>query len=277
MPNRIIKESIRESYEIDKLTPEAEVMFYRLLTYADDYGRFKADPRLLNKALFPLKKYRDKQVQEWADNLSLAGLISFYSGVDGKPYGQFLKWALHQNIRSKKSKHPPPHDKFPDYFTSIPETLNACNIICSQMNTNVPVIQSIPIQHESESNHLYTSESEEIRLAKLLFSLIQQRDEKAKEPNFQKWAVHINHLYRLDERTFEEIEELIVWCQKNEFWHKNILSTRKLREKFAQLWLTMKQDIKKKKGGVDEFKGKKYAGTPRENIGWLQGDGKSVS
>ena len=42
MPNRIIKESICTSCEIDSLTPEQEVFFYRLIVNCDDYGRMDA-------------------------------------------------------------------------------------------------------------------------------------------------------------------------------------------------------------------------------------------
>ena len=47
MSNRILKESIRMSEEIDALTWFEETFFYRLIVTVDDYGVFPADPVLL--------------------------------------------------------------------------------------------------------------------------------------------------------------------------------------------------------------------------------------
>jgi uncharacterized protein YdaU (DUF1376 family) len=91
----------------------------------------------------------------------------------------------------------------------------------------------------------FSEDSDEIRLSKLLFSKIQLKDPKAKVPKFDKWAREIDLMIRIDKRTVEEIELLINWCQEDNFWCKNILSTGKLREKFTQLLLKFKSPISK--------------------------------
>lgn len=96
---------------------------------------------------------------------------------------------------------------------------------------------------KKEKNKEYSLTSDEVRLSQLLFSLIRIRDEKHKEPDYQKWAIHIDRLNRLDERSFEDIEAVIKWSQNDSFWQANILSTSKLREKFSQL----KQNMEKPK------------------------------
>ena len=40
MPNRILKESICRSEEIDSLSWFEEVLFYRLIVICDDFGRY---------------------------------------------------------------------------------------------------------------------------------------------------------------------------------------------------------------------------------------------
>lgn len=149
MPNRIIKESIRESDSIDKLSPHAEVLFYRLITYADDYGLFKADPRILNPAIFPLKGYKEKQVIEWLDEIGAAGMIAFYRAGDGKPYGTFNSWEKHQQIRNNKSKYPTPDGCNQEKSISI--LLKSIEINCNQLTAVAPVIQSNPIRIHKQS------------------------------------------------------------------------------------------------------------------------------
>ena len=137
MPNRIIKESICTSDEIDRLTAEHEVFFYRLMVNVDDYGLLDARPKILASKCFPLKSIDTKKIEAWLQALADVGLIQRYQ-VDGMPYLAITKWAQHQQIRAKRPKYPSPD--------------SGSEIICDPMQSNVPVIQSNPIQSESESN-----------------------------------------------------------------------------------------------------------------------------
>jgi len=86
----------------------------------------------------------------------------------------------------------------------------------------------------------FSLNSTEFKLSKLLFDLIRKRKPNFREPDFQKWAVHIDKLIRIDKRTPEQVEVVIHWCQSDTFWRNNILSTQKLREQIDQLELKMR-------------------------------------
>ncbi|AIY81786.1 helix-turn-helix domain protein [Clostridium botulinum 202F] len=92
-----------------------------------------------------------------------------------------------------------------------------------------------------KENNIYSSEKDEYRLSLLLKNLILNRDSKAraKKCDLQKWCIHINKLIRLDNRTPEDIERVIKWCQNDIFWSSNILSTEKLRKQFDMLYQQM--------------------------------------
>lgn len=98
----------------------------------------------------------------------------------------------------------------------------------------------------NEKNKTYSSDSNEIRLSKLLQSLILSRQPKnrCRKSNLQTWAKHIGHTIRIDGRTPEELEKVIQWCQQDSFWQHNIQSTDKLRDKFDQLEGQMNQQSK---------------------------------
>jgi len=140
MPNRIIKESICTSDTIDRLSPEEEIFFYRLIVNCDDYGRMDARPQILRAKCFPLRldQVDDSTIIDWLYKLEEVGLVQLYE-VDGKKYIQVVTWNFHQQIRAKKSKFPAPDDG-----------LKSSDIRCNQIKSNVPVIQSNPIQSESE-------------------------------------------------------------------------------------------------------------------------------
>ncbi len=140
MPNRIIKETICTSEEIDSLTPEQEVFFYRLMVNCDDYGLFDGRAKIVSSKCYPLKSLDIECVQSMLNALARVQLISMYE-VDGKPYIAISKWSEHQQIRAKRAKFPMPDDG----------NLIVLDISCNQLPANAPVIQSNPIQSESES------------------------------------------------------------------------------------------------------------------------------
>lgn len=109
MPNRIIKESICTSDNIDQLTPFQEVVFYRLMVNCDDFGRYDARAKLLSSRLFPLRNVTTEEIEDALCALQKADLITVYE-VDGRPYLQMNTWEKHQQRRSDKSKYPSPDE-----------------------------------------------------------------------------------------------------------------------------------------------------------------------
>lgn len=109
MPNRIIKESITTSCEIDNLSADEERFFYRLIVACDDYGRMDARPSVLRAKCFPLKvdQIKDKDVIGYLNALINIKLVKLYD-VAGKPYLQMVTWDKHQQRRAKYSKFPAP-------------------------------------------------------------------------------------------------------------------------------------------------------------------------
>lgn len=145
MPNRILKESICTNEQIDKLSPFDEIVFYRLIVNADDYGIFDGRPSILRSRLFPLRDIRNSQIEDAIHNLASVELVSTYE-VDGKPFVRLLGWERNQQIRARKSKYPGPDGKY-----MKPDT--ACNHLKSD-DIKCP---RNPIQSESESNPNPTS------------------------------------------------------------------------------------------------------------------------
>ncbi|MDA2655817.1 phage replisome organizer N-terminal domain-containing protein [Bacillus cereus] len=76
--------------------------------------------------------------------------------------------------------------------------------------------------------------------AKYLFEKIKGNNPKQKEPNFDNWANEFRLMRERDNREPQEIKDVIDWCQADPFWQGNILSPKKLREKFDQLTIQMK-------------------------------------
>lgn len=82
----------------------------------------------------------------------------------------------------------------------------------------------------------FADDSVEVQLSKHLFSLIQSRNPKAKDPNHQEWAKHIDLMLRIDGRSEQEIRRAIDWCQADDFWFSVILSTKNFRKQYDKLY-----------------------------------------
>lgn len=94
-----------DSDKVNLLSPHAEVLFYRLMMKADDFGCFYGNVRLIKANCFPLKvdSVRDTDISRWMDELQKAGLIVVYT-YEEKNYLRVLNFG--QRLRSKKSKFP---------------------------------------------------------------------------------------------------------------------------------------------------------------------------
>lgn len=106
MPNRVIKEAITTSSRIDALSAHAEVLFYRLLVVADDFGYMDARLPIVKARCFPLKDYGNPSIEQWLAELAANELIARYT-VSGQPYLSINQWS--QRLRIQQSKYPAPN------------------------------------------------------------------------------------------------------------------------------------------------------------------------
>ena len=107
MPNRLLRDGICTSELINMLSPEEEVMFYRLLVVCDDYGYADARPAILKAQCFPLKESVTLgHIERWLSALAGKGLVARYR-KDDKPFLAVSKWE--QRVRSRQ-KYPGPMD-----------------------------------------------------------------------------------------------------------------------------------------------------------------------
>ncbi len=106
MPERILREGILESDAVNRLSPEAELFYRRIMSVVDDYGRFEWDVKKIRLRVFG---YRF----DWATEEKIRGwmrecekeLVLVYR-VGKKEYFEILNFR--QRLRASKSKFPAP-------------------------------------------------------------------------------------------------------------------------------------------------------------------------
>jgi len=85
---------------MNALTAEAEVLFYRLLVVADDFGYMDARPAILKAQCFPLKTTAtEAKIEGWLVELVSNGLIARYQTADLKRCLVINRWE--QRVRSR--------------------------------------------------------------------------------------------------------------------------------------------------------------------------------
>ncbi len=130
---------------------------------------------------------------------------------------------------------------------SVGQTEDGCHNTRANGVTPAPAPARAPKQNplseqgsdeESPSPRRSKQPSQEAcRLAALLKSEIHRNkgDFRITPAQERSWAVTAQRMIDLDERDPREIEKLIRWAQRDEFWLANILSMDKLRKQFGQL------------------------------------------
>lgn len=105
MPQRLLRPTLRQSKRWNRLSWFDQSFYIRLLTIADDYGRYEADPELLRSELFP---YGDPDGHAVSVPTIVSSLRTFASKdlivlyeVDSKQYLQLLRWKERARTESR--------------------------------------------------------------------------------------------------------------------------------------------------------------------------------
>ena len=137
MPHRILKDSIRTSKTVNKMTDFQYRLWTYLITYVDDYGRGSADPEIIKGVVLTRRKgVTESAIADALAALANIGSVLLYE-VDGEPYFCFPNWSEHQRIQTKKSKYPAPEDGISRESTvTHGESPSESNPIQSESNPN---------------------------------------------------------------------------------------------------------------------------------------------
>lgn len=101
---------------------------------------------------------------------------------------------------------------------------------------------------------VFEENSIEYQLSKKLYQYVLEEKPKTRKPDFQKWSKDFDLILRRDERSLEDLENVIDWIfngdsNSSNFWKKNISSPGALRgttkngaDKFAEIYSQMEND-----------------------------------
>ena len=104
MPTRIIREGILTSETINSLSERAELFYRRLMSVADDYGRYFSNPKILHVNVYSLRleSVSEADVKQMLSECVAVKIVMIYGG------GKYLEIQKFGQQTRAKSKFPEP-------------------------------------------------------------------------------------------------------------------------------------------------------------------------
>ena len=213
------------------LIPNAKLLYGEITALCNEKGYCWAT----NDYFSQIYSVSKRTIQTWIKSLSDAGYISleFVNTNDvNKSAVRLIKIVENLHSPMQKNSHPAckklrdPHEENFIYNNTFNNTIN---------NSSSQILK------KSCDTKNFDKDSDPYLLAKLLEHEISKNNPKfpQSEQQRQRWAKDIDLMIRRDKLNADDIAQVIMWCQQNAFWKSNILSGKKLREKYQQLRMKM--------------------------------------
>ena len=257
MPNRVIKEKIWTNPRLARCSLNAQLHYPRLLLLYDDYGCLDLDIESIRGKVYSklLNVVSLEDIEGCLNEYVAKGLLFVWS-TNNTEYGYFTGEEEGRlpalSRRHKRTTPPSPEELLKKYIKdysdlrSLPTEHYKVGSMCLQVSTKVTPNPNPNPNPKKE----YVPTEVETSLALLLKNKILSNNPKAKIKE-NGWAKDVDLMIRVDNRTPEEIKEVIEFSQSHEFWWKNILSMGKLRKQFDKL--------------TNELRGERENGKDRRN------------
>lgn len=179
--------------------------------------------------------------------LKQLGYIDFKTSGNRKATKYHLLTLLSTNSSSNSSNNSSSNSSKngSNNSSSNSSTLNKQNKTKQNKTNNSDKSQAT--RHHTQQK--FADDSVEMQLAMHLFAKIKENNPDHKEltdSQKQKWADSIRLMIERDKRTPQQIHNMIDWCQADDFWKTNILSTAKLRKQYDAMKVKANSNYRKR-------------------------------
>lgn len=244
MRARNIKPRFFKNEILAELAFATRLLFVGLWLLADREGLVEDRPKRIAAEVFPFD--RDVDVEADLIDLQRTGFIARFQ-VGGLGLIEVLNFKKHQSPHhtERRSTFPARVHGDPTVNLGLPNGENPPDSLIHRFSDS-PIQNPLSEQERSDEDESPSlrklrkeSSKEACRLAALLRSEIQRNkpDFRVTPTQERNWSATAQWMIDLDKRDPCEIEQLIRWVQRDDFWMTNILSMDKLRKQFDQLQL----------------------------------------
>lgn len=223
----------------NNVVPSAKLLYGEITALCNEKGYCWATNDYFGR-LYSVSK---RTISTWIKSLCDAGYISTEFILDNesqKVKVRCLKVVEKNFVALTKETYGPPRSRLrephEENFAENNTLNNTFNISSSQ------IFEKSKINDERvKKKKVFEADSEAYLLAKFLEKCITENNPKfpQNERQRQRWAKDFDLMLRIDKIDADDIAAAIEWSQNDNFWRSNILSGKKLREKYQQLAMKM--------------------------------------
>lgn len=223
----------------NNVVPSAKLLYGEITALCNEKGYCWATNDYFGR-LYSVSK---RTISTWIKSLCDAGYISTEFILDNesqKVKVRCLKVVEKNFVALTKETSGPPRSRLrephEENFAENNTLNNTFNISSSQ------IFEKSKINDERvKKKKVFEADSEAYLLAKFLEKCITENNPKfpQNERQRQRWAKDFDLMLRIDKIDADDIAAIIEWSQNDNFWRSNILSGKKLREKYQQLAMKM--------------------------------------
>lgn len=223
----------------NNVVPSAKLLYGEITALCNEKGYCWATNDYFGR-LYSVSK---RTISTWIKSLCDAGYISTEFILDNesqKVKVRCLKVVEKNFVALTKETSGPPRSRLrephEENFAENNTLNNTFNISSSQ------IFEKSKINDERvKKKKVFEADSEAYLLAKFLERCIAENNPKfpQNERQRQRWAKDFDLMLRIDRIDADDIAAAIEWSQDDNFWRSNILSGKKLREKYQQLAMKM--------------------------------------
>lgn len=188
-------------------------------------GRFSLHQEF-NQGIPPRKQTKDTTLWNWLKKLESMGNIDIKSSNKYSVIS-IVNWCEYQETLTTDSQQ-----------NDIGLTTDSQQI---DTNKNVKNVKN----EKKKNSRKYIYDDTHYQLSLFFLKQIRNNNPEHREPNLEAWSSDIRLMMEQDNRTEEQIRYLMKWVQEDDFEKVNVLSPNKLRKRFDQLVMKVKQDKKK--------------------------------
>ena len=232
----------------NRIIPHAKLLYGEITALCNEKGYCWAT----NDYFSNLYSVSKRTISSWIKSLCDAGYITsdFVFENDSKKVkvrclkveANFYTRRMKTSIPSRSKLHDPHEENFAENNT-LNNTINNSSSQLSETEKNQETEKQKVDDKMINTNKKFESDDEPYKLALYLEDCIRFNEPKFphSEQRRQCWTKDIDRMLRIDKIDPDEVAAVIAWSQKDPFWRSNILSGKKLREKYPQLLMKMNQ------------------------------------
>jgi phage replication O-like protein O len=221
----------------------------------------------LSEALNTRKSHIDKELNALIDRkiISVVGV--------GSRRGRILKFNKNYEEWQERPTDVGHHPSSTNSRTSSSTTCSTSSSYnCSTKKENIKEKN----KKNTRQQKMYDEESSYFKMALYFFDKVSAVANEAgvqhliKKANLQKWADEFRKLIEIDGVDKRLAKEVMDWVTQDSFWKTNVLSAKKLREKFSELAIKMNAAKKPKQSTQPQQKQKDIRDKEIEFQRWVQ-------